>query len=167
VWFDTGLSRKSDLRQLLPDPPKPEGVEAALEQTRHTTDYGFADSMAFDGTRYIYVGTVAGVLCRIDTHTDKVEKIAHVMSTGRFPALAFAPDGTLCGAGGMNGHTQIMRWRPGSDRIESYLDLRDPVLDEAPERVHEIAVDADGTLYLAENDNHHRSSYLWTARLDT
>ncbi len=167
VWFDTGLSRKSDLRQLLPDPPKPEGVEAALEQTRHTTDYGFADSMAFDGTHYIYVGTVAGVLCRIDTRTDQVEKIAHVMSTGRFPALTFAPDGTLCGAGGMNGHTQIMRWRPGNDRIESYPDLRDPVLDEAPERIHEIAVDEDGTLYLAENDNHHRSSYLWTARLDT
>jgi len=167
AWFNTGLSRKSDVRQLLPDPPKPEGVEAALEQTRHTTDYGFADSMAFDGTRYIYVGTVAGVLCRIDTRTDQVEKIAHVMSTGRFPALTFAPDGTLCGAGGMNGHTQIMRWRPGNDRIESYPDLRDPALDEAPERIHEIAVDADGTLYLAENDNHHRSSYLWTARLDT
>ncbi len=164
VWFDHGLSRKSDTQQLLADPPKPESVKEALGETRHAIDYGFADSMAFDGARYIYAGTVAGVLCRIDTHTDAVEKVAHVMSTGRFPALAFGPDGTLYGAGGMKEHTQIMRWRAGSDRIESCSDLRDPDIGEAPERIHEIAVHPDGTLFLAENDNHHRSSYLWTAR---
>ncbi len=165
VWFERGLPRKRDEGQLLADPAKPAGVEAALGETRHKDDYGFVDSMAYDGSRYIYAGTVAGVLCRIDTVTDAVEKVAHVMATGRFPALAVAGDGTLYGAGGMKGHTQLMRWKPGSDRIESYFDLCDPEAGGGPARIHELAVDPEGCLYLAENDNHHRSSYLWTARL--
>lgn len=164
VWFDHGLPRRSDPEQLLADPAKPEAAPA-LEETRHKTDYGFCDSMVFDGRRYIYAGTVAGVLCRIDTHTDRVEKIAHVMATGRFPALTIASDGTLYGAGGMNGHTQIMRWHPDGDRIESFFNLRDDAIQETPARIHDIAVDDQHQLYLAENDNHSRSSYLWTATL--
>jgi hypothetical protein len=39
--------------------------------------------MAYDGERYIYAGTVAGVLSRIDTVTGKVEKVANVTATGR------------------------------------------------------------------------------------
>lgn len=165
VWFDHGLPRRDRGRQLLPDPSKPPKAQVALAETRHAVDYGFCDSMVYDGQRYIYAGTVAGVLCRIDTKTETVEKIAHVMATGRFPALTIAGDGTLYGAGGMKGHTQIMRFRPAADRVESFFNLRDSRRDDGPARIHEIAVDADHRLYLAENDNHERSSYLWTARL--
>jgi hypothetical protein len=165
VWFDHGLPRRCDREQLLADPDKPSGATSSLGETRHATDLGFCDSMAFDGRRYVYAGTVAGVLCRIDTQTDKVEKLAHVMATGRFPALCVGPDGTLYGAGGMKGHTQVMRLRPGSDRIESFFHLHDPNLNDGPARIHEMAVDPAGQLYLAENDNHERSSYLWTAKL--
>lgn len=165
AWFDHGLPRKTDSHQLLPDPAAPSGAASALAETRHRDDFGFCDSMAFDGRRYIYAGTVAGVLCRIDTHTDKVEKMANVMATGRFPALAIAEDGTLYGAGGMKGHTQVIRYRPGDDRIDGFCDLLDPAINEGPARIHELAVGRDHELYLAENDNHTRSSYLWTARL--
>lgn len=165
VWFDFGLSRKDDPEQIFPDPEKPPGVESALAETRHPRDFGFCDSMLYDGRRYIYAGTVAGVLCRIDTRMNRVEKMAHVMATGRFPALAMSSDGTLYGAGGMKGHTQIMRYKPGSPWIESFIDLRDPERNEGPARVHELTLDADNRLYLAENDNHQRSSYLWTVVL--
>ncbi|HOA71998.1 MAG TPA: hypothetical protein PL151_08335 [Phycisphaerae bacterium] len=165
VWFDFGLSRKADREQLLPDPAAPPDAAPALAETRHRDDYGFCDSMAFDGKRYIYAGTVAGVLCRIDTQENRVEKVANVMATGRFPALAFAEDGTLYGAGGMKGHTQVIRLRPGADHIDGFFNLLDPSLGEGPARIHELAVDRDHQLYLAENDNHQRSSYLWTARL--
>ena len=164
-WFDHGLSRKTDQRQLLPDPESPPEAESCLGQTRHREDYGFCDSMVYDGGRYVYCGTVAGVLCRIDTSNGAVEKIARVMAAGRFPALAMGADGTLYGAGGMNGHTQIMRWRPGSGHIDSFFHLRDPESGETPARIHEMAVDEGGRLYLGENDNHRRSSYLWSARL--
>jgi hypothetical protein len=165
VWFDHGLPRKDEKEQLMPDPGGPRGATSALAETRHTQDLGFCDSMAFDGHRYIYAGTVAGVLCRIDTRTDAVDKLAHVMATGRFPALAVANDGTLYGGGGMKGYTQVMRLRPGADRIESFWDLRDPRIDDGPARIHELAVDDGHRLYLGENDNHARSSYLWSLRL--
>lgn len=165
VWFDRGLPRRSDRDQLLADPPALPNAASALGETRHKDDFGFCDSMAYDGNRYIYAGTVAGVLCRIDTRTDRVEKLANVMATGRFPALAIADDGTLYGAGGMNGHTQVTRYRPGEGRMDSFFDLVDPKITDRPARIHELAVDPQHRLYLAENDNHQRSSYLWTATL--
>jgi hypothetical protein len=164
-WFDWGLPRREDSGQLLADPPKPAGAPSSLAETRHTQDHGFCDSMLFDGRHHIYAGTVAGVLCRIDTRTNCVEKLAHVMATGRFPALTIGRDGTIYGAGGMRGYTQVMRLRPESDRIESFSELVDARIDDRPARIHELAVGDDDTLYLAENDNHHRSSYLWSARI--
>ncbi len=165
VWFDHGLPRKSDPDRVCDDPPAPVEASSALGETRHKDDFGFCDSMAYDGHRYIYVGTVAGVLCRIDTRTDRVEKMANVMATGRFPALAVAGDGTIYGAGGMKGHTQVIRYRPGEGKIESFSDLVDPKINDRPARIHELALDAKHRLYLAENDNHQRSSYLWSATL--
>lgn len=164
VWFDTGVPRIDNPEQLLPDPPKP---DAALEttETRHKKDLGFVDSMCFDGRRYIYVGTTAGVLARIDTTNDRVEKLCHVMATGRFPALAVADDGTVYGGGGLKGHTQLIRYRPDSGRVEGFFNLRDESIDDGPARIHELAVAPDHTLYLGENDNHARSSYLWSCRL--
>lgn len=164
VWFDYGLPMTSQKDQLLPDPPKSGAVEKVLHETRHPQDFGFCDSMVYDGARYIYAATVAGTLSRIDTQTDRAEKIAHVMSSGRFPALAFK-DGILYGGGGMKGFTQMMRWDVSTDRIEVYTDLVDRQMDDRPARIHEIAVDDGHCLYLGENDNHSRSGFLWTVRL--
>lgn len=166
VWFDYGLSRKADKKQLLAaQPAQPSGVASALAETRHKEDFGFCDSMVYDGGRYIYAGTVAGVLCRIDTETDKVEKVANVVATGRLPALVIK-DGMLYGAGGMNGHTQLIRWDTRTDSLEGYTDLSDSELHDRPARVHDLAVDDEHRIYLGENDNHQRSSYLWTVDLD-
>jgi sugar lactone lactonase YvrE len=164
VWFDYGLSRKAERNQLLADPAVPEGIGSSLAETRHRDDFGFCDSMAYDGDRTIYAGTVAGVLARIDTASGKVEKVANVTATGRLPALA-VKDGVLYGAGGMNGHTQLFRWDTRTDRIEGYTDLSDPARNEPPARVHDIAIDDEHRIYLAENDNHRRSSYLWEVHL--
>lgn len=162
TWYDHGLSRKADRNQLVPDPQQPAGAESQLARTRHRDDYGFCDSMAYDGDRWIYAGTVAGVLCRIDTATARTEKIANVMATGRFPALAIDGKGVLFGAGGMNGHTQLIRWDPREERIRDYGRLADERTGEVPARIHELAVDDAERIYLGENDHHHRSSYLWS-----
>ncbi len=164
TWFDRGLSRRDDPRQLLPDPPQRYATPAELTETRHKQDYGFCDAMAYDGQRYIYAGTVAGVLCRIDTKTAQVEKIAHIMPAGRLPAMAIR-DGVLYAAGGMKGQTQLVRWRIGADRTEEMGELLDPQTGDRPARIHELAVTPGGAVYLAENDNHTRSSYLWRVQL--
>ena len=165
VWFEHGLARVSDRQQLIPDPPSPPGFASALSETRHKEDYGFCDSMVYDGDRYIYAGSTAGVLSRIDVVTAGVEKVVKVMATGRFPALAIQ-DGTLYGGGGMKGCTQLVRLDPRSGCLDSFTELADPTLGTRPARIHEIAVNADHTLFLGENDNHERSSYLWSVRLD-
>ena len=152
VWFEHGLSRAETGGEL-------------LAETRHRQDYGFCDAMACDGGDYIYAGTVAGVLCRIAIATGAVEKIADVMAAGRFPALAIR-DGILYGGGGMNGRTQLVRYDPRSGRLDRYDRLVEPESGETPARIHELAVSGDHTLYLGENDNHSRSSYLWSVRLD-
>jgi hypothetical protein len=165
VWLDRGLSRKEDPEQLLPDPAAPQHIASAISETRHTIDYGFCDSMAYDGQRYIYAGTVAGVLCRVDTWTNEVQKVAHVIQSGRFPALIVSEEGTVYGGGGMHGHTQIVRWKTATDRIDVFSGLWDPEIEDGPARIHDLVVDQNGLLYLAENDNHRRASYLWTAQL--
>lgn len=161
IGFDHGLPRWDQPEQLLPELAPATAVSGALAGTRHRTDHGFCDSMAYDGGRYIYAGTVAGVLCRIDIDTGKVEKLANAVSTGRFPALAIQ-DGVLHGAGGMNGQTQLIRWDTRSDRLERFSDLEDRAIGQRPARIHELAVADDGRVYLGENDNHDRSSYLWS-----
>jgi hypothetical protein len=164
TWFEHGLPRQADRHQLMPDPPSPDGAPSAIAETRHRDDYGFCDSMAYDGEEYIYAGTTAGVLARIDVRTGSVDKVAQVMATGRFAALAFR-DGILYGGGGMNGWTQLMRWNTSSGCIETFNELTDPAIQERPARIHEIAVDRNHRLYLGENDNHFRSSYLWSVQL--
>ena len=160
-WFEFGLSRKSEQQQLLPDPPQQREIPFHQDQTRHKEDLGFCDAMVYDGQQYIYAGTTAGTLCRIDTLELKVEKIANVMPAGRLPALTIDQKGILYGGGGIKGDTQLFKWDPQKKEIR----LVDKIEDEqgnVPARIHDIAIDQQGKLYLAENDNHHRSSYLWT-----
>jgi hypothetical protein len=165
VWFDHGLTRRAAAKQLLDDPGNLSDFRGPLDESRHQQDWGFCDSMAYDGGRYIYAGTVAGVLCRIDTTTGGVEKLANVTTTERLPALTIK-DGILYGGGGVKGRTELIRWDLSTDCIQSYSELIDPQMNDRPERIHDIAVDHNHRLYLGENDNHQRSSYLWEIGLE-
>lgn len=161
TWFDHGLSRRDETENLLTVPPPRFEVPKKMVETRHKDDYGFCDGMAYPGGRYIYAGTVAGVLCRIDTTDGSVQRLAHVAHAGRLPAIHIR-DGILYAAGGVKEQTQAIRWDMDSTTVEDLPDLIDPSSGERPARIHEITVDDQGTVYLAENDNHHRSSWLWT-----
>ena len=80
--------------------------------------------------------------------------------------MGFGPDGKLYGGGGMRGQTEICRIDPSTLEIEVWGDLVDESNGERPARIHELAVDAGGTVWFGENDNHERSSYLWSAEFD-
>ncbi len=163
-WWPIGLPRKSDRTQLISNPDDKDGIEFVVEETRHKVDYGFCDSMCFDNSRYIYAGTVAGVLARIDTFDRRVEKVCHIVSSGRLPALAVGSDGTVYGAGGMSGNTRLFSWKVGTGHVDFVGPIED-TFGERPARIHELAVGNSGTIFLAENDNHVRSSYLWEVSL--
>lgn len=163
-WFDHGLCRREERHQLLSDPPTA-GKGASTLETRHHEDFGFCDSMAYDGQRYVYAGSVAGVLSRIDTQTAKVEKVANAIPSARFPALEIK-DGILYGGGGMNGDTHLIRWKTDSDKLEVYSDLVAEGIKDRPARIHELAIDDEHRIFLGENDNHRRSSYLWSVYIE-
>lgn len=165
VWLEQGLARRSSQDQLVPDPPGSANTMPDMTESRHKEDLGFCDSMATDGGRYLYAGSTAGVLSRIDTETNAVEKIATIMAAGRLPALDFSPEGQLFGAGGMQGRTALFRYDPETLELRVRENLRDPDTGGSPARIHDICLAGD-TLFLAENDNHQRSSYLWSTRWD-
>lgn len=165
VWFEHGLARRTQSDQLCTDPISISSGLPDMTESRHKEDYGFCDGLIYDGRRYIYAGSVAGVLSRIDTETDRVEKIATVMEAGRFPALGFAPDGRLYGGGGMKYQTTLCCLNPTTLELEVWNNLVDPISGERPARIHELCISGDGTIYFGENDNHHRSSYLWSAKV--
>lgn len=166
TYYSHGLARRADTQQLVPDP---EGVDRKMldfTESRHAADYGFCDSMCYDRDRYIYAGSVSGALSRIDVTDGSVLKVANVVPTNRCPALAFGPDGALWGGGGIRGKTVLFRYDPASGDLQFWQDLRDPATGEAPARIHELVVADNGDIWFGENDNHHRSSYLWRATPD-
>lgn len=166
VWYPHGLARKADTDQLRPDPVADGAGMPDMTESRHKQDYGFCDGMAYDGGRYIFAGSVAGVLSRIDIETGEVVKVANVMRSGRFPAMAFGPEGKLYGGGGMKGQTTLCRFDPATLELEVWENLADAD-GERPARIHELCITGDGTVYFGENDHHTRSSYLWSARWRT
>ncbi len=165
VWFEHGLSRRTDTQQLIPPSRDTSSEDYETVETRHTQDFGFCDSMVYDSHGFIYAGTTAGVLSRIDVGTGEVVKVCDVIPIGRFPALAIR-DGILYGGGGVRGKTQLLRLDLKTGCLSNFRDLTDPKIDDRPSRIHEIAISPDHTLYLGENDNHFRSSYLWSVHLD-
>jgi hypothetical protein len=66
----------------------------------------------------------------------------------------------------MNGYTQLIRWNTRTDWIEGYLEFVDKETGERPARIHDLDVTDDHQIFLGENDNHKRSSFLWSVRLD-
>ncbi len=96
-WFGFGLSRKSDKQQLVSGPVQKRTLNFHQDQTRHKEGLGFCDAMVFGGKQYIYAGTTAGTLCRIDTQNLNVEKVANVMPARRLPALTLDPKRILYG----------------------------------------------------------------------
>jgi hypothetical protein len=162
-WFEFGLSRQDEKNQLIDNPVLKRIIPFHSDHTRHKEDLGFCDSMLYDGNRYIYAGSTAGTLCRIDTLDLKVEKIANIIPAGRLPALGMDNHGTIFGGGGQKGDTKLFKWNPNNKTIT----LLDRIIDDfgrKPARIHELALDNEGTLYMAENDNHLRSSYLWSIK---
>jgi len=118
------------------------------------------------GTGCLYASGHSGSIYRIDVETGRATFLVQPISAApsRLASLRLGPDGMAYGVVGREGHTQVLRFDPRSERYE----LLGPLVTSDGVRcwqVHDVALTPDGTLYAAENDNPHRSGYLWEVTL--
>lgn len=174
VWFNWSLTRAWQ------DAP---GVDAArlgkLEPGRQCPTFlheglprpdggrGFVKAEAFfnfhDG--FMYASGANGSLYRLDPQSGRASYLFTPIADrpSRLASLALGPDGCAYGVTGRAGHCQVLRF----DFARSRYELLGPVEADAEAcwQAHDVCFAADGKLYACENDNPHRSGYLWEIEL--
>jgi len=113
------------------------------------------------GTGCLYASGGNGSLYRIDTETGRAEYLGTPVADrpSRLSSMRPGPDGAAWAVAGMMGRCDLLRFDPRAETWELLGEVRDG--EAACWQIHDIAVTAEGTVYAAENDNPHRSSYLW------
>ena len=120
---------------------------------------------------FIYAGTVAGGLSRLDSETGRVESLGKPFPNERLAGLVQAPDGLIYGAGNQGygvdgeGESRLFVYNPETRQAEDLGRIYDENLRAGPNNVHMLIATGDGTLYAGENDNIYRSSYLWECKI--
>lgn len=112
----------------------------------------------------VYVGTVEGLLCRIDPDREKIEAIGKPAPGVRMAGMACGPDGKLWGTTGRFGHANLFSYDPRGGKLEHVGPIFDDSIGVQAYQIHNLAIMADGTIYAGENDVPTRSSYLWEIR---
>jgi len=135
--------------------------------------YGYEKPEAFFnlGGGRLYVSGGSGALYRLDPKSGDAEFLFKAIGDegrgrrSRLAALALGPDGYAYGVTGRDGECEVIRFDPRDESYALLGPLRDTESGVAAWQVHDVCVTPDGTLYAGENDNPHRSGYLWEVRL--
>jgi len=128
-------------------------------------DKGKVDRAINIGDGYLYFGGVSGSFSRLDPRTGEVKSYGKPCPNRRLAGLCAGRDGYVYGVGGDHFYVTVFRFDPRTEQLELLGRIYDETLQEAPARIHAIAMTEDGVLYCGENDNNHRSSYLWEVQL--
>ena len=130
--------------------------------------HGFAKPEAFfyfnDGS--IYASADNGSLYRINTETAEAAYLFTPVADrpSRLSSLVKAEDGVAYGVTGRGGKCNILKVNYKDDTFEVLDEVKDDE-GESMWQCHDIVITDDNVLYAGENDNPHRSSYLWEIAL--
>lgn len=131
-------------------------------------EYGFTkvEGLFNLGTGCLYASGGNGSLFRIDTSTGDATHLGTPIEDrpSRLTSLTMRDDGYAYGVTGRQGACRLLRFDPSDDTYE----LGHPIVDGdgvAMWQCHDVDITPDGFLYAGENDNPHRSSYLWEIKL--
>jgi hypothetical protein len=113
----------------------------------------------------LYCGSGEGGLFRIDPDTAEVTLLGAPVPPARIAAFAMGPDGFLYGIGGRYGNASLFRMDLDTERYELLGRIQDEATGESAWQVHDMDIAPDGVIFAGENDNPHRSSYLWEITL--
>jgi outer membrane protein assembly factor BamB len=129
-------------------------------------DIGTLDSMLNGGDGYLYIGTSAGALCRLDPKTAEVAYLGKPDPALRMPGLILGNNGLLyCGTGG-EGDTKLFAYDRESAKFIELGRVYDPGINDSSFILHHITEAADRTIYTGETDNPRRSGYLWECKVE-
>ena len=136
---------------------------------RRDGSYGFAhvEGLFNLGTGCLYASGDNGSLYRIETDSAVVRYLGTPIPDrpSRLTNLVMHGDGKAYGVTGRFGECQVLRFDPQDDSWE----LGATIVAEdgtAMYQCHDVTVTPDGVLYAGENDNPHRSGYLWEIPLN-
>jgi streptogramin lyase len=137
----------------------------------HAADLARIDHMFLGNDGFIYAGTVAGGLSRLDPETGQVESLGKPFPGQRLAGLVQGPDGLIYGAGNEwegpdgEGAARLFVFDPAASQLEDLGRIYDEDRQAGAVKVHMLVATNDGTLYAGENDNIYRSSYLWECKV--
>jgi len=147
------------------DPRLERIVYFAYGPPRASREPGFAkvEGLFNLGTGCLFASGDNGSLYRIDTDSGKTEYLGSPIRDrrSRLTSLVINPrNGHAYGISGRDGQCQLLRFDPRRGTFELGCDIVDEQ-GVAMWQCHDITITPDGVLYAAENDNPHRSGYLW------
>jgi streptogramin lyase len=161
AWLWTPGSDQFRLWNYHPDRGRIQFLDYGLPMMSGRRGFSHADGVHAGPDGAIYMGTVEGLLCRIDPDDHEIAVIGKPGPHRRLAAMANGPDGWLYGSAGQDGAANIFRYDPASGALEDLGMVYDPVLRERAFQLHDMTIAADGTIYAGENDVPYRSGYLW------
>lgn len=130
-------------------------------------DKGRIDGAVNGGDGYLYVGTEAGVLARLDPTSGDVKQLGKPCAKRRMAALQRGRDGLLYGIAGDDYDVHVFAYDTEAEKFIGEAPLYDQENGTSPVRIHNMVLTTDMTIYAGENDNNTRPSYLWECRLTT
>lgn len=122
------------------------------------------DSMVNGGDGYLYIGTLGGILCRLDPKTAEVTYLGKPIPPRRIPGLVVWDDSLLLGVAGDKGETVIFAYDRKAKAFHA-----GPLIDSETGlklyRPHDL-VFVNNLAYVAETDVPGRSGYLWECEIE-
>ena len=141
----------------------PPGVSADFDPANN---WNSVDSIINGGDGYLYIGTVAGALCRLDPRASEVTYLGKPVASGRMSDLMVGPDGLLyLGAGALH-MTSIATYDRRSGLFTNLGLVRDEQRDVTNFVVHQMTITDERVIYCGETDQAVRSAYLWECCLE-
>lgn len=119
------------------------------------------------GDGYIYFGTEAGTLARLDPKSGEVKKLCRPAANRRLAGLARSKkDGLLYGTCGEGYRTELFAYDTEKEKLIGKKQIINAETGEKPVRIHHLVITDDGVIYAGENDNRDRPGYLWECILE-
>lgn len=164
TWTPLGSTRNL-LMRYNPDTDKSDWTRVALPAIC-ANDTGAIDSVANGDDGYVYLGTTAGALLRLDPRKVQVDYLCHPTAGPRIAGLILGKDGLLYGSAGTEGHTYLFSYDRASGKSRVLGAIYDPERKTSNWTTHALCEPRPGLFYVGETDNPYRSGYLWECQVN-